>query len=64
VEDLAPSFFIPRFSAAALIEQVSYIADRVQVFCEKYRSNVGRKIGPLYDFGTRFTFEVIMKISL
>lgn len=58
------SRFNPGFSAASLMEQVPYIVERVQVFCEKLRESAGQGIISLDDFATRLTFEVIMKVSL
>lgn len=58
------SRFNPGFSAASLMEHVPYIVDRVQVFCDKLRTNAGRGIISLDDFATRLTFEVIMKVTL
>ena len=56
--------FNPGFSAASLMGHVPYIVDRVQVFCEKLETSVGRDIISLDDFAGRLTFEIIMKVSL
>jgi len=58
------SRFNPGFSAAALMDQVPYIVDRVQVFCDKLREHARREIFSLDDYATGLTFEVIMKVSL
>jgi hypothetical protein len=58
------SHFNPGFSAAALMEHIPYIVERVHVFCHKLRTNAGREIIFLDDFATRLTFELIMKVSL
>lgn len=57
------SSFNPGFSQSSLFDQVPFVVDSVNVFCDKLRENAG-KVFPLEDIATRLTVDIIMKITL
>jgi cytochrome P450 len=54
----------PGFSALNISSHVPFIADCVQIFCEKLQESVDKKIISLDEFTSRLTFDVIMKVTL
>ncbi|KAI9661098.1 MAG: hypothetical protein M1821_009425 [Bathelium mastoideum] len=58
------SLFNPGFSPAAMMENVPYIVDAVQVFSDKLGEKIGGGLFCLDDLTTRLTMDVIIKLTL
>jgi cytochrome P450 len=58
------SLFNPGFSSAAMTDNVPYIVNSVQIFCDKLKEEADKGLIYLDDLTTRLTMDLVIKLTL